>query len=213
MKFWKKFKEGLFTKTQFIVGVTLTMLTTSALVYSYQVLSLNQFTGGTTISATEVNSNFQQINEALSRVSNQFEVSISADKTLTTNVSATNWATYDDLDIDSLISDDTEFGSGAEVVSGNGFTVRSDGFYRFLAVMKANTASSSPGSYGYVYLGEQSEATSWNSVYLYSSSTSPAFLEYSRFLTSGEVIKFRSKVYSGSLVLDSSKFQLKVKKL
>lgn len=213
MKFWKKFREGLFTKTQFIVGVTLTMATTSALVYSYQVLTLNEFTGGEIISATEVNSNFQQINEALSRVSNQFEVSLSTDKTLSTNASATNWATYNDLDIDNLVSDDTEFGSGTEVVSGSGFTVRSDGFYRFLAVMKSKPAGSSPGAYARIDLGEQSQSTSWNNVYIYSSSASPGYIQSTRFLTSGEVVKFRYKSLYGTLVLDSSKFQLKVKKL
>ena len=64
--FWKEFRKGLFTKSQFLTGVTITLLTTSAVVYAFNQLALNIFAPATTISAAQVNANFEYLKERFS---------------------------------------------------------------------------------------------------------------------------------------------------
>ncbi|MBT4790805.1 MAG: hypothetical protein HON90_04480, partial [Halobacteriovoraceae bacterium] len=166
MKLYNKFKNGLFTKGQFIVGVTLTMVTTSALVYAYQLISLNIFTDGQTISAAQVNQNFNQINEALSRVGNSFEVGMSANQTIPT--STTVWGSMAQLNIDTIVYDDSEYGYAAQLVGADAFTIVDSGFYQILATSKLD-ASTPSGTTGYVSVSKNAGAQTLISMYVYSS--------------------------------------------
>ena len=83
---WEKFKNGLFTKTQFLTGVTLSFILISSFVYAFNQLSLNIFSSGAVISSSQVNANFEYINErieAIAEYSHSFSVETSGPLAIT----------------------------------------------------------------------------------------------------------------------------------
>lgn len=219
MNFWKKFKKGLFTKSQFLVGVTLTMLTTSALVYGYQLLSLNVFSSGDTISSSEVNDNFSQINDALSRSNNAFEVALGAGQVLPTPTGNNyTWTNYTGINVDSIIFDDSEFGYAAEFQANGAFTIQEAGFYQYLMKGKVNQGGgTTPGAYGEIRVGFENASGNTQIMQIGLSSNDPGFRSGSntKFLDVGDVVKVKGnadccgaafiEVLGGSLTLKIKK--------
>jgi hypothetical protein len=83
---WEKFKNGLFTKTQFLTGMTLSFILISSFVYAFNQLSLNIFSSGAVISSAEVNANFEYVNErieAMAEYSHGFSVETSGPVAIT----------------------------------------------------------------------------------------------------------------------------------
>ena len=124
MGFWSKFKKGLFTRSQVLTGVSLSLLTTSAIVFAFNQLSLNIFSSGTTISSTQVNDNFEYINERIKYLAGQqFEVARTADFPLTSGLTSRT------LFLDAAIADFTSNSLANSVATQGYFTVPETGLY------------------------------------------------------------------------------------
>lgn len=79
----KKFVEGLFTKAQFITGTTITLLVSSAIVWAFTHTSLHEFYPNTTISASDMNDNFEYVKERLDALGGeQFELKTTSAQSL-----------------------------------------------------------------------------------------------------------------------------------
>jgi hypothetical protein len=156
--FWYKFRKGLFTKSQFVTGVTITLVTTSALVYAFNQLSLNIFSSGTTISATEVNANFEYLNERIKYLAGyQFALGTPYDDT-TEYITAGDTIT---VDFDEKIADFTDNGEADGLVANGMFTIVKSGSYTVsYEVTGAPQVIGTDNAYGSVFMEVNTLGTS-----------------------------------------------------
>lgn len=130
-KLWQNFKQGLFTKSQFVTGVTLTMLATSAVIYAFNQLSLNIFTSGSTISASEVNANFEYLKERIDYLSGglvdiygQTSGPIPSTGNITSN--------FHTLGFNSIAAEfDTTHNVASQMITNSGFSVTENATFEF----------------------------------------------------------------------------------
>jgi hypothetical protein len=127
MNWYNKFKAGLFTKSQFLVGVALTTLITSALVFAYNIIGHTNFMANNPISATDMNNRFNKINDALSAVGDQFTVGMTSNQSFSSTDGT--YSTAIDLQLATVISDFTQNGFGSSLVNYQGFTIQNTGAY------------------------------------------------------------------------------------
>lgn len=125
-KLWRDFRAGLFTRSQFITGVTLTMVATSAVLYAFNQLSLNIFSSGQQISSQQVNANFEYLKERIDYLAGgliEFEGS-------DTNISSTgSGSVYHTITFDNVIVDFDSTGRANEIITNGGFTITDPGLY------------------------------------------------------------------------------------
>jgi len=140
-KFWKKFRAGLFTNTQFLTGMTLSLLFTSGVVWAFTVASMTTFTSGTPISSAQVNDNFTYLKERLEVLSgDKFVVSTSTVQSFPT-VACCGGNTLGQLDYDTVESDLSATGIGTDFTT-NDFIIISEGnFYEVSVVGQVETGS------------------------------------------------------------------------
>lgn len=143
-EFWHKFKNGLFTKAQFLTGATISLLLTSGLVWAFTVASMTTFTSGTAISATQVNDNFTYLKERLEALSGgKFVVSTSAPQVFPTIPCCGNNTTgivdFDVVDIDLA-------GLGASFNGTDRITVTESSFYEASLVSQLDAGSATSNS-------------------------------------------------------------------
>jgi hypothetical protein len=207
VNFFQRFKQGLFTKAQVLTGITITMVTTSALVYAYQILSLYTFTAGDTIKSQEINDNFSQINDLLSRSNNTFEVGLTANQSVASTANV--YSLMDPLNINTVYSDYTEHGYGTALNNNGSFTLQENGLYRILVHSKVAS-----GGGGYIRIYKANGTYTLGSVYLSSASSTIGYNHMEVFLEQDEVIEFRTQTYSLSgMEIDGAKTKVIFKKL
>ena len=142
-KFLKRFKEGLFTKSQFLTGTALVAISLSAIVYAVQTIGLYEFTPNTPISAGEVNHNFNQVTKMMKRLLNGFSVSLDTAVNETGPYSAGfNFTSVDFNLMDYDYAD--QFVAGTQ-----GFVIQEYGGYVFKYRVKNNIYSSCCSSIKY----------------------------------------------------------------
>jgi len=206
MKNWlKKFRSGLFTKAQFVVGTTIVMVTTSALVYAYQLISMNLFSAGQVISSEKINQNFQTLTAL---VGMPFAFKLASNQTINSTVPSNyaNWAVFDGVK-------DYEYSpynyTGSYVSDGK-FTIQQTGLYQIIAYGKFTSGA------GYIKMFKNVVTTpTWvnnlSTIYLSNTAVSNYINNY--FLNSGDVISIKAHTWYTSATIDASKTKITFKKL
>jgi hypothetical protein len=209
MKWLKNFRKGLFTKSQFVVGVTLTMFTTSLVVYAVQnLLGLNVFIAGTPISSSDVNLNFSYINKMVQDTNQKFSVGVLNNQGFPT---ATNFS--DDLssvlplDLETAFYDYSVGTLGRQLVNVGSFTVTESGLYD---ITLTGRVASPAGASGGIALYKNA-----NHLVFLNVDNTGNFLNERKFLNSGDVIRVRAKKSNGPglIYLDPSKTKIIFHKL
>lgn len=165
-EFWHKFKNGLFTKAQFLTGATISLLLTSSLVWAFTVANMTTFTSGTTISAAQVNDNFTYLKERLEALSGgKFVVSTSTPQAFPTVPccagNTTGVVDFDTADLDLA-------GLGASFNGADRITVTESSFYEASIVSQVDGTS----TYGFgnvivqKYVGGVGAPTNLMSIYI-----------------------------------------------
>jgi hypothetical protein len=128
--FWKEFRKGLFTKSQFLTGVTITLLTTSAVVYAFNQLALHIFAPSTTISASQVNANFEYLKERIDYLAGGvYEIEDTGGQVLSTTICC-DGSFLETLTFESVVADFSPGGDGAQFVAAQEFTIAAAGTYK-----------------------------------------------------------------------------------
>ncbi len=212
---WIKFKQGLFTKTQFLTGVTLSFIFVSGFIYAFNQLNLTIFTKGTTISAAQVNANFEYVNEriqAIADYSQGFSVRTSGPTNfgtvprtvMQTFSDGTNVGTvccpqyprvgnfFDDYDPNQVSN------RAADYIANQYYEVQEDGFYMMHYSAKPSIYHNS-SAYAVIYKKSPS-STAINTFagrdYGWTSVSTGASV--SRYLRSGDKVFFNIRVPSGA---------------
>jgi hypothetical protein len=132
MNTWfKKFREGLFTRTQVITGITLTAIGATTFVYAFQLLTLHSFTPGTPISSAQVNQNFQALNQALASLPIGFSVGLNNSLTIPSSMGATTLA------FETVHYDFTEGSLGVGLVNSDQIFINENGYYQIVALNRS----------------------------------------------------------------------------
>lgn len=177
--FWQKFKAGVFTKAQFVTGVSIFVLISSAVIYAYDALTLHVFSSGQTISSVQVNENFAKINTAIGNLNKKFIVG------LTTNLTINYPLNSGYVDIyDTVIIDASGHSYAYDLVTNNSFTIKEDGLYDINMVARATSSAYSPELR---VMKGTSILTSLTGLYN-SFSSNPAISGQKYYLSSGDVI-------------------------
>ncbi len=196
MNWVEKFKSGLFSKTQVIVGIVLTMLITSTFVYAFQILALNSFVPDTPISSSQVNQNFEQINEALSQIPVGMAVGLSSSFSYSDSMTPTI------LPIDRVFYDFTENQASMELITNETIPIVEDGFYQFLIYPKSASGSAEirflvgTNAVASVYMGESNTYFSPSNNHIY--------------LESGMDLSIEVNVFMPPLQIDPDVFKIKM---
>lgn len=199
--FWKKFKAGLFTKSQFLTGMTIALITTSALVYAFNQMALTIFQPNTPISSQEINDNFEYLNERIKYLAgNQFAVKTNYDSSpLVLSSGLTTDVVFNEVLVD--FSDTNE---GQNLVDNGTFAVPDTAEYVIDFEMEGTSDTPNSGFYGIVFaerkpLGSGSfqsfACCSYPSVSVYNSLTSVNSTmrqSWMGTLISGDTIRFRA---------------------
>ena len=164
MNWWKKFKKGLFTTSQNITGITLALIGTSALVYAFNVANLITFHSGDTISAQEINNNFNYLNERLAYLAKR-EVAVSNNTPVTITSGTTTPIDFNNVIVDfsgpaaegdQIVQNDVynipENGKYSWTISGSvqSMTFGTANVYLYAKTVSTLT-STSANAYGYIY--------------------------------------------------------------
>lgn len=208
LSFWQRFKAGLFTKAQFITGVSLFVLISSAVIYAYDALNLTVFSAGTTISAAQVNANFAAINAAIGKLNKKFIVGLSTNLTV--------GATSDALAIfNTVVIDATGYSYAYDLVSNSSFTVQENGLYE-VTLLGMNATSNT--YYPVMYLMNSASQVLGSITNLYDTSTNaPGQISQKYYFNSGEVLYVKTFSFNstsgGTYDLDSAKTKLIFEKI
>lgn len=196
MNTWfKKFREGLFSRTQVITGITLTAIGATTFVYAFQLLTLHTFTPGTTISSAQVNQNFQDLNQALASLPIGFSVGLTNSLTIPSFTGATA------LPFETVHYDFTDGSLGVELVTTDQITINENGYYQIVAFSRS--------SFGDGEINILVGATTIQSIYLNTFGSLYPGTQYVP-LNSGDVVTIEVNTNSGSeLILDPQLFKLK----
>jgi hypothetical protein len=215
MQDWfKRFKKGLFTKTQVLVGITLTMLITSALIYAYQVLSLTTFSSGTTISSAEVNQNFSLINDKLTELSYRWEVKFSNNVTLNSVGGCCNYYTlFQVINFDQVSKDENPYQEGNDFINDGNLTIDEEGFYQIFYTMKAINGGTAGAN---IYFFKNASTQYFQNFYANASVNSVYNGQYTKYFNAGDVIEVRGNAAccgSSTVDIDASETRFYFKKL
>lgn len=152
MKWLRDFSKGLFTRTQFLVGVGLTTFITSALVFAYYELAITPFTAGSNISAAEMNNKLQMINTRLAKVSTEFAIGLVSDTSLAVTPTAYSYEDFLNPSFTQIYDysggGSTGFASSMATYGYHTFTSADEGVYKITFSVNPVVESSYPGSMG-----------------------------------------------------------------
>lgn len=195
MKNWfLKILNSLFSRARVMIGITLSMIFASAFIYAFQLLNLNVFSPNTTISSTEVNDNFSQLNEALSQVPVGFSVGLTTDFSMNSGSTVT-------FSVDKINYDFTENQLATTLTASDYFSVPQTGFYQILVYPKSQLGN---GELNFLEGG----TTTLASVYM---NTSSSFIGAGShyFLNSGDQITIKATTYDATFIIDAETFKIK----
>jgi hypothetical protein len=179
---WQKFKDGLFTKAQFVVGAGIFALIGSAVLYAYDVLNIAPFVSNTVISATTMNNAFLEVNNKIKKFNNKFMVGISSNVLIPLPLDTSSVAT--DI-FNTVIYDGSGNSYASELVNNNSFIIQESGLYKVMIMGQASSTNFSPQLQVRKF-PSSSLASAWG---LYSFGTAiPQFNEQTHYLSSGDVV-------------------------
>lgn len=196
MNTWfKNFRKGLFSRTQVITGITLTAIGATTFVYAFQLLTLHSFAPDTPISSSQVNQNFQDLNQALASLPIGFSVGLNNSLVIPSASGATTFP------FETVHYDYTQGSLGVGLVNTDQILINENGYYQIVAISRS---AAGDGEINIVVAG-----TTLQSIFLNTSNSLYPGNQYIS-LSSGDVVTIQiNPSCCSDLELDPELFKLK----